>query len=209
MIELYTSQGCHSCPPAEKYLNDYKNHPQLWKRYIPIAFHVDYWDYLGWKDRFAAPEHTLRQRNYAKVNRQRAIYTPAFFVNGKPWRRGLFSAKLDSNSTTVGSLVVKLTKQDLTAQFSPTKPEQAYQLYVAVLGMDLATDIKAGENTGRHSRHEFVVLHHQVMTSQNLQWQMQVPAWSKYETDKLSLVAWLSLPDDPRPIQAVGGFIQP
>lgn len=62
MIELYTSEGCSSCPPAEAYLNAYAVHPQLWTRYLPLAFHVDYWDYLGWRDRYAAAEHGARQR---------------------------------------------------------------------------------------------------------------------------------------------------
>ena len=85
MVELFTSEGCNSCPPAEAFLNDFQTHPDLWRRYVPIAFHVDYWDYLGWTDRYADPRHAARQRQYARQGGVRTVYTPAFIVNGRAW----------------------------------------------------------------------------------------------------------------------------
>src|SRR6476646_4780454 len=61
LIELFTSQGCSSCPPAEAWLSKLKSEPRLWKDFVPIAFHVDYWDRLGWRDPFATKEWTARQ----------------------------------------------------------------------------------------------------------------------------------------------------
>ena len=75
MIELFTSEGCNSCPPAEEALNRYVRHPQLWKRYIPLALHVDYWDRLGWKDTFGSPENTERQWRYARALGERHLST--------------------------------------------------------------------------------------------------------------------------------------
>src|ERR1051326_5468046 len=65
LIELFTSEGCSSCPPAEKWLSALKTNQDLWKKTIPVAFHVDYWNHLGWRDRFSKPEFTSRQQRYA------------------------------------------------------------------------------------------------------------------------------------------------
>ncbi|MDB4793761.1 DUF1223 domain-containing protein, partial [Methylacidiphilales bacterium] len=65
LIELYSSEGCSSCPPAEAWVNDLKSAPELWKSIFPVVFHVDYWDGLGWPDRFSRADYTQRQRNYA------------------------------------------------------------------------------------------------------------------------------------------------
>ena len=86
LIELYTSEGCSSCPPADQWLSRLKVHPQLWHQLVPIAFHVDYWDYIGWQDRFARPEFSERQRLYARQNNLSTVYTPALVLNGTEWR---------------------------------------------------------------------------------------------------------------------------
>lgn len=76
IVELFTSQGCSSCPPAEKVMNTLKDHPQLWKNLIPMAFHVDYWDYIGWQDPFAQKTFSKRQRWHKKIGNVRSVYTP-------------------------------------------------------------------------------------------------------------------------------------
>src|SRR5271155_1572909 len=82
LLELYTSEGCSSCPPAEEWLSKLKENPRLWKDYVPVAFHVDYWDGLGWPDRFASPAYTQRQRSYAQVWGGDTVYTPELVVDG-------------------------------------------------------------------------------------------------------------------------------
>ena len=84
VVELFTSQGCSSCPPADARLGKLKDHPGLWKEFVPLAFHVDYWDYIGWKDRFAETRNGSRQRAYRDSGRVRSIYTPGWVVNGRP-----------------------------------------------------------------------------------------------------------------------------
>ena len=82
VVELYTSEGCNSCPPADRWLSRLAQTPQAEDEVLALAFHVDYWDYLGWKDRFSSSEYTSRQRQLGANNLQRTIYTPEFFVNG-------------------------------------------------------------------------------------------------------------------------------
>ncbi len=78
VVELYTSQGCSSCPPADRLLAELATHDNV----IPLALHVDYWDYLGWKDAFAMPEFSDRQRLYARAWHERSVYTPQMVVQG-------------------------------------------------------------------------------------------------------------------------------
>ena len=79
VVELYTSQGCSSCPPADAFLHELAARDDV----IALALHVDYWDYIGWKDIFASPEHTKRQRGYARANGRKMIYTPQMIINGR------------------------------------------------------------------------------------------------------------------------------
>lgn len=79
VLELYTSQGCSSCPPADAILHDLAERSDV----IPLALHVDYWDYIGWADEFARPEHTIRQQNYVHVAGKNTIYTPQMVIGGQ------------------------------------------------------------------------------------------------------------------------------
>lgn len=78
VVELYTSQGCSSCPPADALLEELSRNPQI----LALALHVDYWDYLGWQDSLASPAFTQRQKDYAHAAGERTIYTPQAIVNG-------------------------------------------------------------------------------------------------------------------------------
>src|SRR5438128_265914 len=86
LLELFTSEGCSSCPPAEAWLARLVNHSRLWHEFVPVAFHVDYWNRLGWKDPFASAEWTKRQQTYAASWKAESVYTPAFVLNGREWR---------------------------------------------------------------------------------------------------------------------------
>src|SRR5499427_291609 len=101
LLELFTSEGCSSCPPAEKWLSGLKADQELWKKIIPVAFHVDYWDRLGWRDRFAKPEFTSRQQHYAAAWGGDSVYTPGFVVNGKEWRAWFSGNGTPTTSTRV------------------------------------------------------------------------------------------------------------
>ena len=111
LIELFTSEGCSSCPPAEKWLSALKSSSDLWKKAVPVAFHVDYWDHLGWRDRFAKPEFTSRQHRYAAAWGGDSVYTPSFVVNGKEWRDWFGGNAMPITSTKVGVLRVSVRRR--------------------------------------------------------------------------------------------------
>jgi len=162
LIELYSSEGCSSCPPAEAWTNNLKNAPGLWKDIFPVAFHVDYWDGLGWPDRFARPEYTQRQQNYAAQLGQDSVYTPEFIVNGLEWRRSWLGGQAlpSAGAKKAGELSLTITGQKLSALYLPaaSAPTQSLVLNVALLGFNLVTDVKRGENGGSRLEHDFVVL---------------------------------------------------
>ena len=81
VVELYTSEGCSSCPPADRWLSTLKGRPDV----LALAFHVNYWDHLGWPDRFASPEMTARQRDSARLAGIRSVSTPQVVVQGRDW----------------------------------------------------------------------------------------------------------------------------
>jgi hypothetical protein len=208
MIELYTSEGCNSCPPAERFLNDMVDNDQLWTTYFPLAFHVDYWDYLGWRDRFASHANSQRQRVYGKVLQARTIYTPEFFVNGREWRRGFFGGMPSVTGKQVGVLKAMLQDSRLTATFAPRDRKlKPTQLHVAILGMGLPSDIRAGENAGRRTTHQFVVLAHTQETSDTLHWHTTLPRIGDQQPKRRALVVWVSESANPTPMQVTGGFL--
>ena len=209
LVELFTSEGCNSCPPAEAYLNKFTANPALWKKFIPLAFHVDYWDYLGWKDRYAKPAHAQRQHQYAQQSNARTVYTPAFVVNGQNWRPSWTAGEPEGGGALAGVLKVDLKGKQLEAVYEPAQPgAKALQLNLAVLGMGLSTRIQAGENAGRHSQHEFVVLAHKQLNSDSGRWRDRLPTVeADWGAQRLALVAWVNRPGDLTPLQATGGYL--
>jgi len=129
---------------------------------VPVAFHVDYWDYLGWKDPFASKAHSDRQRDYAAQWRSDSVYTPGFVLNGKEWR-GWSHRDAPAGGATKAIGVLTAVSEDgrqWKIEFQPVAENTAakYEFHAALLGFDLITDVKAGENRGRKVQHDFVVL---------------------------------------------------
>src|SRR5438093_4480178 len=214
LVELFTSEGCSSCPPAEKWLSALKSSSDLWKKAVPVAFHVDYWDHLGWRDRFAKPEFTSRQQRYAAAWGGDSVYTPGFVVNGKEWRGWFGGNVTPTSSTKVGVLRVSVGDDGkVSATLIPdTTQSRPLALNVALLGNDLESDVKRGENSGRKLRHDFVVLQlaKSEMTNQGNLWTGTVLLSSSAETDKATaLAAWVKSGEIAPPIQATGGWLKP
>ena len=208
LIELYTSEGCSSCPPAEAFLNNLQNNKELWSKYIPVAFHVDYWDYIGWKDQYATKEFGLRQSHYASLKRASTVYTPAFMVNGSSWRPGLFSKLLPNESLNAGKLNVSVNTKNIHANYKLiNKNKYPLRLNVAILGMGLTSQIERGENEGRTAKHEFVVVGFNSKDSNNLEWNMKLPKLHNDKANKYALAVWVSEVNNPTPIQIVGGLL--
>lgn len=158
VLELYTSEGCSSCPPADKWASGFKG-----KDIVVQAFHVGYWDYIGWVDRFAAPAYTLRQREVAVANRLRNIYTPQVVVNGRDWPQwGNAESRIVGNREPARTqLTIKRLADDqfeatvTPAAASGTAPPWAAYWTVTEHGHN--SKVKAGENAGEFLKHDFVV----------------------------------------------------
>jgi len=206
LIELYTSEGCSSCPPAEAYFNQLKNRARLWKDYVPVVFHVDYWDYLGWKDIYARPEHALRQRHYVAQGGVNSVYTPAVLSNGYAWRWWRVNSEVSVSENIVGNLKLSINDGEVDAFFNAKQTLPAsFSLNVALLGMNINSEIHSGENEGKTAEHNFVVLCHAQHSSDNLHWKFTFNCNSKLSLSERSLVAWITPVGRLKPIQAVGG----
>jgi hypothetical protein len=151
VVELFTSQGCSSCPPADALLRELAQQEGV----IPLALHVDYWDYIGWADSFARPEHTLRQKAYARAHGGRMIYTPQMVVGGTDGiagtKPGLVRAALERHAARDDLLPVTLAHSGgrlrVTAPAAQAPAEMAVQL-VRYLP-EQRVKILRGENAGR------------------------------------------------------------
>jgi hypothetical protein len=204
LLELYTSEGCSSCPPAEAWFSKLKENPGLWKDFVPIAFHVDYWDGLGWPDRFASQAFTARQRDFASSWGSGTVYTPGFVLNGTEWQgRGEIPVSAQ------GSGLLKATLaggRDLAIRYTPASGAKRWEAHVATLGFNLESDVRAGENSGHILRHDFVVLS---LTSQPLrgagnETTFTLPAPVKGER---AVAMWVTEAGGLTPIQAAGGWL--
>jgi len=213
VLELYTSEGCSSCPPADKWLSKLKQDKRLWKTLIPMAFHVDYWDYIGWKDRFASPRNSQRQRLYARQNHLSTVYTPGMLLNGSEWRSWYYQRPLKlESSMPAGILSIGLNDQKISATYTPaSSTKENLVLNIAILGFDLSTAIKAGENRGRHLQHDFVVLGQRSVRLPRLPHGYSIKQTELPKTNlaakRIAIAAWVSSENDLSPIQATGGWL--
>jgi len=152
VVELYTSEGCSSCPPADRWLSTLKDRPGV----LAAAFHVDYWDRLGWKDRFGAARHTERQAQQQAAAGARYSYTPQVVVNGRDWRR--WPDLPTPASYAPARLSMQRVGEQVELQVQPLHDTRArWALWWAVLEDGHASDVKAGENHGVTLRHDHVV----------------------------------------------------
>lgn len=207
LIELFTSEGCSSCPPADRWLSALKTSEGLWDKFVPMAFHVDYWDYIGWKDPFASHEYSQRQRRYAAENSESTVYTPGVRKAGEEWKRWYFSgAPDDVSGGDVGKIKLSVNDQrEFTATFS--KPASSLQLNIALLGLDLSTEVRRGENRGKTLKHDFVVLGISKYSSAKYgEWQGQLPEPNS-PAPAYAVAVWVTNGGSQKPIQATGGYL--
>lgn len=209
LVELFTSEGCSSCPPAEAWLNRFVDDDRLWHQVIPIAFHVDYWDYIGWRDRFADPGYSKRQYRYQKEGGIRTVYTPGVLVNGREWR-GWHGAVPPASGHRPGNLVLNLEDDRVSARFDTLTGESAgrsLRLHLAILAFGLESRVAAGENRGRRLSHEFVVVGMNSADTTSGNWQLMLPPIRETGSRRHALVAWISETGRQRPLQATGGWL--
>lgn len=211
LIEMFSSQGCSNCPAAEAWISTLKAHEDLWTRFVPVAFHVDYWDYLGWSDPFASIKHSQRQRRYQLHGRCKAVYTPGFMVAGQEWTGWFTDPRLPlMPSQTVGRLKVHIDADSVHVRFLRSADNRGLLLNIALLGFDIVTDIEAGENQGRQLPQDFVVLSLETHSSVDGMWNVKMPNLQDAgdaPKSRRAVAFWVSHGSDPSPIQATGGWL--
>lgn len=170
LVELYTSEGCDSCPPADRWLSSLGAKGYAPDRLVPIALHVDYWDYIGWKDPYARQAFSARQRKMAALARVAMVYTPQVLLQGRDFR-GWHGAAFEQEVAKINArpakarIALRLDARsrdafEVEASVEILDPPQRADaaLYLAAYENKLVSEVKAGENRGRSLNHDYVVL---------------------------------------------------
>jgi hypothetical protein len=170
LVELYTSEGCSSCPPADRWLSSLGSGGAIPKTLVPIALHVDYWDYIGWKDQYAKREFSLRQRKLSLLQRMALVYTPQVVLQGRDfraWGTPAFDAAVARITAQPAKARISLTARrggprsvevEAGAELLDAAQKADAALYVASYENRLSSAVTAGENSGRTLAHDYVVL---------------------------------------------------
>ena len=219
LLELYTSEGCSSCPPADRWFAELAQEKFGPDRLIRLAFHVDYWNDLGWRDPFSQSGFSQRQREIAQRAGARTIYTPEFVLNGKEYRRG-FSNSIGDDVSQINqrsaqaalTLTLTLARNNsslhvtgsaslVSAVLEPT------QLFIAVVENNLENHVRAGENEGRTLHHDAVVRRLapplKLNFSETLRVDQHVLLDKTWKTNDLSVVAFVQSTRNNEVLQAI------
>jgi hypothetical protein len=155
VVELFTSQGCSSCPPADAALEEFIKRDDV----LALAFHVDYWDYIGWKDTLASPENTARQYEYRKTFNTRSVYTPQAIINGRAHEVGsrgsAIRQKLAEDSAQGHGLTIPVSISENGARISvqvddgPMPDAAGVKLMIVYFNTETPVQIERGENAGK------------------------------------------------------------
>ena len=214
LVELFTSEGCSSCPPAEEWMSGFKSSPGLWKRFVPVSFHVDYWNH-PWEDRLSRETYTARQENYVSRWRARAPYTPMVVNDGREsrgWGRSALP-KMDGKKQA-GILEIEM-KNPREFQITYSLPKEIFlekiSIHAAYLGCDIISRVERGENEGRTLRHDFAALSmeeknlnsHDGIFKTSIRFSSQEPV----PAPRHAIAVWVTKPESGEPLQAAGGFL--
>ena len=217
-VELYTSQGCSSCPPAESWMNKLVDHESLWTELIPLNLHVDYWDYIGWKDPFARKVFSSRQRTYNRVGLTHNVATPGFVVNGRGWNGWFIGQDIPKARPMPGGQLTVIqdasSHTDYQLRYEAGDDDQKLTAHMAVLGFGIEMAIANGENGGRLLKHDFVVvgysqavLEHSTEVKGTWLKQMRMPDQVDVEMRRQALVVWLTQGSNPSPVQVAAAWL--
>ncbi len=217
IVELYTSEGCSSCPPADQWLEALLESSADEFNLLALAFHVDYWDYIGWKDRFASPKFTDRQRQLGAINKQSTIYTPEFFVDGRE-SRGTINVleNIQVANTTEAALDLKLTVtktgNSLTLELEPSTTlfdtKILHHRYF-VYENNLVSQVTRGENSGETLSHQQVVRYMSRARKLNASNNHQINIDPGWQLDNVGVAALVTTPGNESYLQAVYTPLRP
>lgn len=205
LAELFTSQGCSSCPPADKLLSSLSK--ESGNSVIALAYHVDYWNYIGWEDPFSSAQWSSRQGAYARKLAEGRTYTPQLVVNGrahvvgsrKENVRRLLGAQKNSHSSDIEVSVKALGDGEansltLALEVSTNESRQGAELWVAVYENDLVTQVQRGENSGQQLHNDRVVRHLEKLGVLGLgkgSYELAIPMQSGWRREKLGAVSFV------------------
>ncbi len=212
LVELYTSEGCSSCPPADQFLRRLGGNESV----VPLALHVDYWDYLGWRDPFSAPMHGRRQEWLTHRNGHRTVYTPHFFVSGtelRDWHPGMedLLRRLAAQPARARIQVEARLQQPphlLLAAAAQSAAPGPLELMLAVTQNALVTTVPAGENRGVTLRHDHVVrqwLGPVPLTQGAASTRGQIPLDASWGPGQVGVTAFVQNASTGEVLQAIGG----
>jgi len=201
LVELYTSQGCSSCPPADKLLEEVAK--TYGEKVIVMAYHVDYWDYIGWEDPFASKQFTEKQYAFAKANNSRNVYTPQAVINQQVHFTGSDKSKMQYYLKEYKDLKpqvdfsiknVMRDENSIKASFTTSNPSNKITYTYAVTVAERSTAIERGENRNRILRDTHIVAGVQTLITNDSYNEIHLilPGWVKPE-DKLSIVIYASI----------------
>jgi hypothetical protein len=202
LVELFTSEGCSSCPPADEVLARLeKEQPGTDAEIITLAFHVDYWNYLGWKDEFSSPKYSERQGGYASTFNQDSNYTPQMVVDGQKQFVGssfdtAISAIAEAAKNTKAKVEFEQNDKNLKVRFSDLPAHEESYVWLAIAEDDLESNVKRGENSGRILRHVSVVREMNLLGNllpEDKSFEKEIPLNfdSKWDRKNLKLVAFI------------------
>ncbi|MCQ8894951.1 DUF1223 domain-containing protein [Limnobacter humi] len=170
LVELFTSEGCSSCPPADRWLSSRLKTPELATQVLPLAFHVDYWDYIGWKDPYGSPQYTARQYGHRNIGHTRGIYTPQVVMNSAESRDWNLRSTLSRQLATAQKIPVPWALQletipadsgklNATVRIQDTEGAVDGEATVTVVLYEdgLTSAVNSGENRGEVLTHDGVV----------------------------------------------------
>ena len=213
MLELYTSEGCSSCPPADKFMSRVKRANISDQQLIPLSFHVTYWDHIGWKDRFSHPQHDVRQRKLAKLNNSSEVYTPQFIMNGKDFRR---HGSFDNEIVRINSIAAEY-RLELSASLNADAIDVVLDTrrsidnndkaaaFIAFYEHGLSSEVTRGENKGEQLHHDYVVreLKGPYLIDKDQSVFKASFARSDYKIENSGIVAFIHKPKSSEILQAV------
>jgi len=213
LLELYTSEGCSSCPPADRWLSSVTANPD---RVVPLALHVDYWDYIGWKDRFAKTAFSARQREMAGFSRSGFVYTPQMMLNGQDFRSGYSNSRFEEQLKTINRTApqakIKLSVNQTADSVELSTTGQAARqsnpvLYVALYENELTSEVKAGENNGARLHHDYVVREwlgpYPIDDNSTTPWQQKIDLKPDWKTKNMGAAAFVQNHSTGEVLQAV------
>lgn len=216
LLELYTSEGCSSCPLADRWLSGLARSGLVPGKVVPLALHVDYWDSLGWHDRFSSAAFSRRQGEMVRAGGGRSVYTPQVLLGGRnlrDWHNSdafVRAVRTATEKPAKAKLALQLTSGEAGAwsgELSGTLPGATVQAYVAVYENGLFSEVRAGENRGARLNHDYVVREWigplKLERGDRFQTGFKLPARADIDYSRAGVAAFLQDPANGEILQAV------